>query len=56
MIVSEINILDILPNTLDTREASTRLFDFLEKNYNSASTINLNLCHDHLQINFIKNV
>jgi len=42
MIVSEINLLDILPNTLDTREASTRLFNFLEKNYNSASTIQLN--------------
>jgi len=42
MIVYEINLLDILPNTLDTREASTRLFHFLEINIsNDASIIKL---------------
>ncbi len=42
MTVSEINLLDILPNTLDTREASTRLFEFLESNNNNTPTIKLN--------------
>lgn len=41
MIVSEINLLEILPKTLDTRESSTRLFDFLNTSYNNASIIKL---------------
>ena len=41
MIVFEINLKEILPNTLDTREASTRLFDFLDKSYNKASVVKL---------------
>lgn len=41
MIVSEINLLEILSQTLDTREASTRLFDFLYRSFNTSSIIKL---------------
>jgi hypothetical protein len=42
MIVTDINLLEILPKTLDTRESSTHLFGLLETNYNKSSFIKLN--------------